>query len=898
MPFTGTYNGNTLSYITQSGTDTNLSGLAPFTYYDSSAISTVLGFSIGWTGQALYFIDVPLLIEGSLTWDSSSETLVSSTSFPDSTSGLDYAIKITGSGTSVNIGVQQGTNPINGLPRYSLGLGLITGFDFTSTQPLNYIYNESVLIDSSATLTVNGSEIQLASPLKIASTSGIVTFNGTRIVDLNNQTFSKQTIRNESSSSNLRMNDVEFDSKYQAQRFINLSGIDTFSGKFLNSFIQPHRTDANAPSVGGKVTLKNVSFSSNFNSFDWQSVGNSTTDTDNQAVELTNVDIGTKVRPNMAISGSDSLGHIAIFQNVKVIVKDTSFNPIENCNIRIPTTNSGNRNNTSIGGQFIGNLDFEGTNYSEYTDQTSSTGESQQFKVLTGRIWNDVLSNTTFTYDLYGKSQVVGEDKFDIQFRSYLHNYATQESVFNGDFDLILERIATLDSNITETNNTNVDDYTDLGTAQKIYDAFKSEWLDLTLDELILDRTGNQVNLDLTATSLVIDATVVNVRDLTGATATVKALSYNGGAFTNSSGTVTTRNGALLNGGTFDCDVNYESGANTTLTNVTVNQTIDFNTSGTYTIDGGSLNEVTNSSGGNITLALLNGATVTTNTGPNITLNQPVNITASNIIDGSRVKIYNITKSLTLDNSVVSGGLGYSFTINLLDTNVDVGDTLRLEAAYQSGNTAKKQLTIFGVLTLSGLSFIDSQEDLTDYASLGVDGLTVEEYNLDSDTGHLQIDAIDADCESFKKRIVARYYHLITTADGIDRLFGIIFLEDSANAVIRRKSSGYNLMVDNTGNCQIVLSDNDFRLYTDDGSPWILSPSTGGYGFTVDSGRVSIANQTELENKVQNLVDSENADIFVTPTRFTKKKEGTETVILEKAHTTDGQGTRSLTELT
>ena len=53
--------------------------------------------------------------------------------------------------------------------------------------------------------------------------------------------------------------------------------------------------------------------------------------------------------------------------------------------------------------------------------------------------------------------------------------------------------------------------------------------------------------------------------------------------------------------------------------------------------------------------------------------------------------------------------------------------------------------------------------------------------------------------------------------------------------------------------------------------------------------KVNIAKQTELENKVQKLVDSENADIFVTPTRFTKKIEGTETVILEKTYTTDGQ---------
>ena len=339
---------------------------------------------------------------------------------------------------------------------------------------------------------------------------------------------------------------------------------------------------------------------------------------------------------------------------------------------------------------------------------------------------------------------------------------------------------------------------------------------------------------------------------------------------------------------------------NQTITNSTATKLVFDGSGTTYTVSAGTISNYENVTGNTVVVTLLDNATVPTliETSGSIILNQPVFITNPNIIQGSRVKAYNVTKSLTLDNSLVSGGSGYSLQVNLQSTDVDVNDTIRLEVAYQYQLTAKKQLTLFGVLTSTGLTFIDSQEDLTDYASLGVDGSTVTEYNLDPNTGHLQIDAFDADCESLKKRIVSRYYYLITTADGIDRLFGIMFLEDAANAVIRRRSSGYNLMVDNTGNCQIVLSDSDFRIYTDDGSPWILSQSTGGYGFTAESGRVSIANQTELENKVQKLVDAENADIFVTPTRFTKKKEGTNTVLLEKTYTTDGQGTESLTEVT
>ena len=362
-------------------------------------------------------------------------------------------------------------------------------------------------------------------------------------------------------------------------------------------------------------------------------------------------------------------------------------------------------------------------------------------------------------------------------------------------------------------------------------------------------------------------------------------------------------------------------GDNTTIQNLTSTQLYDVLASylednhGTYTqflvtISG---NEI-NANGYNVDLSYINytGDMVTdqvitlsngsifngTRTDQNGTVLPFLPVTGINIVQGSRVKLFNVTKSITLDNSVVTGTGGYSTTVDPNLTTVDIGDTLRLEAAYQNGATAKKQLALFAVLTSSGLSFIDSQEDLTDYASLGVDGSTVTEYNLDTNTGHLQIDAFDADCQSLKKRIVARYYYLITTEIGIDRLFGRIVLEDSANAVIKRSVEGGALMIDNVGNCQIELTDNDFRLYTDDGSSWILSPSTGGYGFTVDSGRVNIAKQAEVENKLQKLVDSEEADIFVTPTRFTKKIAGTETVILEKTYTTDGQGTESLTEVT
>ncbi len=884
---------NGVDIIRQSSIDTNLSGITSSTYYNNPPVSTSLGFALGWTGQSIYFIDKPLEITGSLSWDSSKEMLVSSANFPDG--NYTHAFKVTGSSANLSIGIQIGTN-LDGSPRYSKGVGLVAGFDFNdSSDPLNSVTTGGFIVENGGTMTVNGSEIQLASPLIADSSltaSDSIVFNETIITDISSLGLGKQTVRNEANSDVVKYNSVFYDSKNNANRFINVNGINNFSGKFLNSFIQPHRADTGAPPVGGKVTLENISFGSNYNSFDVQLVGNSAIATDNQAVELTNVDIGTDVRTDQVFP--EAVNHFAVFQRVKTIVLDILLNPIQGCKVRIPTTNSGKRNNTSIGGQFIGNLDFTGTNYSEYNSITDSNGESNEHKVLTGRFWNDDLSSSsTITYDLYGKSLLAGEDKFNIEFRSYLHDYENPEFVFKSKSSLIFEKILVPSTNITETNKLIVDSYTNLETAQKVYDSFKSEWLDLTLDGLILDRLGNQIDLDQEATSLVIDATATNVRNFTGTTATIKASTFAGGAFTNFNGSVTTKSGTLLSGGVFDCNVNYQSGANTTLTNVTVNQVLDFNTSGTYTLDGCTISEVTNSSEGDITITLLNGSTVTTNNDPNITTNQPAIISNQNIINQSRVQTINTTKSIKLDNSIVNGSSGYSFTVNLLGSDADIGDVIKLKATYQKDMTAKKPLEITGVLTSDGLTFIDGQEELSSYSSLGVDGSLVTEYNLDQN--NIQIDGNDTDGISTKKRIVARYYYLITTSDGIDRFFNHIELEDDGNAVINRDVS--NLMVDNIGSNQITLIDSDFRLYTSDNSPWILSNSTGGYGITSDSGKVYVKGVEELEEKVQRVVDLEEADIFTTPDSFTKKKKSEDVILHQKNYTTDNKGTESLTEV-
>jgi hypothetical protein len=304
-----------------------------------------------------------------------------------------------------------------------------------------------------------------------------------------------------------------------------------------------------------------------------------------------------------------------------------------------------------------------------------------------------------------------------------------------------------------------------------------------------------------------------------------------------------------LSGGAFDCDVNYQSGAGTTLTNVTVNGVLDFDTAGTYVNDGGTISEVTNSSGGAILLNLTNGATVTTNTGPNITLQQLVNITAPNIIDGSRVQIYNVTKSAEIDNSVVSGGSGYSTSVNLLSASVDDGDTIRLRATYTSGTSAKSEALATGIIGITGLSFLTTQDNDTAYNTLALDGSTITKFTADYVNDEVDISvASDFTLAEF----YAWWAYNLTTSQGVSEFFGGVTAVDEANFKINNYT--VNIYLDNATSTNISQTDNR-RLYRGDGVRPVVSSTSGGGGIDVEwRSPVTIAASESIQSNLTSIL--------------------------------------------
>lgn len=287
---------------------------------------------------------------------------------------------------------------------------------------------------------------------------------------------------------------------------------------------------------------------------------------------------------------------------------------------------------------------------------------------------------------------------------------------------------------------------------------------------------------------------------------------------------------------------------NCNFTKSTETYAIEIQDAGTYNFSNTTFNGYTNelnitATTGAVTITLAYGQTVPNyvTAGATITFVYP-NITASitNIVPGSRIQVYNETTSTEIANEIVSGTF---WNLSFLEgVEFSEGDVARVRLTRQNGTTAYQQWTANAICGASGWSILASQQILVDYPTIGIDGSTVTEYSLD--IINIEADANDVDGISQKKRLVAWFYFAVTTEDGIRNFFRAIVLEDAANAIIN--SSINNLKIDNISSLQLLLDDTDFRLYTDDGSSWILYPSTGGYGITTDTGKIYIANNNDI----------------------------------------------------
>lgn len=205
------------------------------------------------------------------------------------------------------------------------------------------------------------------------------------------------------------------------------------------------------------------------------------------------------------------------------------------------------------------------------------TGQNITFNVISG------IFNPDMSLDARGVS-----GSADLAFSSieYLYNIATFQPTLTGLGDKSVSPIMLDDSSIAESTKATVDAYTEIETSAKFYDRAKAYLVDNYAGETstILTRSGDTI--DAGSYNVTIDTTAGSVFSFDGTTITILANTFTGNI--NTTGTLTLSNGAvhngLLNGEyfTFDSDViteNYPkvvATSNATITVDAINFTGEF----------------------------------------------------------------------------------------------------------------------------------------------------------------------------------------------------------------------------------------------------------------------------------------------------------------------------------
>jgi hypothetical protein len=275
---------------------------------------------------------------------------------------------------------------------------------------------------------------------------------------------------------------------------------------------------------------------------------------------------------------------------------------------------------------------------------------------------------------------------------------------------------------------------------------------------------------------------------------------------------------------------------NITNTTITGNLTFNTNTPVTVVFTGSTITgTVSNSGTGLVTITLASGSTIGT-VGSNVVTQRFANVTAPNIIVGSRVQLYDTTNNVELFNGVLASALNYQHTF--------VGNiTVRLRATYQSGLTAKLPVEATGLLTATGLSFLNSQTDDGVYIGNLINGSTVTEYT--PDYPNLQVDVAGGSSTTVQRLYNWSTYNE-TTADGIRYLFSAISAIDAVNYLIDQAI--LDVKLDNTGATPVVISGG---VITRKDGTTVIAATSGS--IQIDPAKAYVANSAEISIDLQTI---------------------------------------------
>jgi hypothetical protein len=237
------------------------------------------------------------------------------------------------------------------------------------------------------------------------------------------------------------------------------------------------------------------------------------------------------------------------------------------------------------------------------------------------------------------------------------------------------------------------------------------------------------------------------------------------------------------------------------------------------------------------TITLSNGADVLGGYTDSSSTRYRVAWSVTGILPGSRLQVYNLTKSQEIANQIASGTSAGTYT----QAQVSIGDAIRLRLTHQSGATASLPFEATAPATTAGVNFLASQVADPIYNGNGINGALIT--TISSDFPNVQLDISDPDGLADVREVYARYVYALTSEQGVREWFGGIRAVNPLNFEV--DANILDLTIQNVGSVPVRLA--GARIYRSDGQI-ILAASPGDQPLLQDTGELVqyIAPQIDL----------------------------------------------------
>jgi len=217
-----------------------------------------------------------------------------------------------------------------------------------------------------------------------------------------------------------------------------------------------------------------------------------------------------------------------------------------------------------------------------------------------------------------------------------------------------------------------------------------------------------------------------------------------------------------------------------------------------------------------------------------------------NVEGTSRIQLYNVTKDAEVVNTKLTSTDPFiDASGTYTSSQIAVGDTVRLRVTCVVGAEALLPVLQTGVATTTGLSFQVDQEADTIYNTNAIDGSQISTFTADYTNTPMGIDLSETDGNATVQEIYAFLIYSQTTADGVDKWFGVVQAIDGSNYQIDQNIA--DIKIQNVGNVAVNISGG--RLFRKDGAS-VLHGADGDKPLSLDTGSLVTNIQPQIESAI------------------------------------------------